>query len=115
MNNVRKLREEKGLRQDDLARALYLATSAISAIENDKRMMTEDVILRLCAFFGVSADYLLGRSGIRKPVPEITEEELALIDAYRRADARCRAIVELALLSPSADNEPPEPLRSKKL
>ena len=54
MNNVRKLREEKGLRQDDLARALYLATSAVSAIENDKRMMTEDVIGRLCAFFGVS-------------------------------------------------------------
>ncbi len=114
MNNVRKLREEKGLRQDDLARALYLATSAVSAIENDKRMMTEDVIGRLCAFFGVSADYLLGRSGIRKALPEITEEEMNLIEAYRRADARSRAIVDLAL-SPEPGGGNPEPLRGKRL
>ena len=114
MNNVRKLREEKGLRQDDLARALFLATSAVSAIENDKRMMTEDVIGRLCAFFGVSADYLLGRSGIRKAAPEISEEELALIESYRRADERSKAIVKLALAR-EVDEDDPEPLRAKRL
>ena len=115
MNNVRKLREEKGLRQDDLARAIYLASSAVSAIENERRMMTEDVIRRLCAFFGVSADYLLGRSGVRKAAPEITDEEFALIEAYRRADARNRAIVELALSSAADEKGTSESLRTKKL
>ena len=115
MNNVRKLREEKGLRQDDLARAIFLASSAVSAIENERRMMTEDVIGRLCVFFGVSADYLLGRSGVRKAMPYITDEEYALIEAYRRADVRNRAIVELALSAAPDDKESSEPLRTKKL
>ncbi len=97
MNNLRILREERGLRQEDLGKLVYLASSAISAVENGRRTMSEDMILRFCAFFGVSSDYLLGRTGLRRPVPEISEEELALIEAYRRADEKCRAIVRLAL------------------
>ena len=97
MNNLRILREERGLRQEELGKSVYLAASAISAVENGRRMMTEDMILRFCAFFGVSADYLLGRTGLRRSVPEISEEELALIEAYRKADGKSRGIVRLAL------------------
>ena len=97
MNNLRILREERGLRQEELGKSVYLASSAISAVENGRRTMSEDMILRFCAFFGVSSDYLLGRTGLRRPVPEISEEELAMIEAYRRADKKSRAIVRLAL------------------
>ena len=97
MNNLRILREERGLRQEELGKSVSLASSAISAVENGRRMMTEDMILRFCAFFGVSSDYLLGRTGLRHPVPEISETELALIEAFRRADEKSRAIARLAL------------------
>ena len=104
MNNVRRLREERGLRQDELGKAVFLAASAVSAVENGRRGLTEDAIQRLCAFFGVSADYLLGRSELRKPPPDITAAELRLIEGYRAADQRCRAIAELALF-PAPESE----------
>ncbi len=113
MNNIRTLREERGIRQEDLGKALYLGTSAISAMENGRRVLTEDVIIRLCNYFNVSADYLLGRSRVRKSTPDITEEELEMVAAYRRADKRTRGIVDLALSAFPTESADPLPLRNK--
>jgi transcriptional regulator with XRE-family HTH domain len=113
MNNIRSLREERGIRQEELGKALFLASSAVSAMENGKRVLTEDVIIRLCNYFNVSADYLLGRSKLRKNPPDISEEELAIIVSYRLADSRTRGIVELALSAYPPETAEPEPLRGK--
>jgi transcriptional regulator with XRE-family HTH domain len=113
MNNIRSLREERGIRQEDLGKALFLGSSAISALENGKRVLTEDVIIRLCNYFNVSADYLLGRSRIRKNTPDISEEELEMVAAYRRADSRTQGIVDLALSAFPPESAEPQPLRNK--
>ena len=112
MNNIRSLREEWGVRQEELGRAVFLGSSAVSALENGRRVLTEDLILRLCTYFGVSADYLLGRTRLRKSPPDITEEELELIAAFRRADSRSRQIVELALSGFPPESDEAKPLRS---
>ena len=111
MNNIRVLREERGIRQEELGKALFLASSAVSALENGKRVLTEDVIIRLCTYFNVSSDYLLGRSRVRKNPPDITDEELAMITSYRSADERTRGIVDLALSAFPPEAAEPEPLR----
>ncbi len=113
MNNIRILREERGIRQEDLGKALFLGSSAVSALENGRRVLTEDVIIRLCNYFGVSADFLLGRSRVRKNAPDISEEEVEMVAAYRRADDRTRGIVDLALSAYPPGSAEPQPLRNK--
>jgi hypothetical protein len=71
------------------------------------------VIIRLCNYFNVSADYLLGRSRVRKNAPDISEEELEMVAAYRRADDRTRGIVDLALPAFPTESAEPQPLRNK--
>lgn len=65
MNRLKLLREEKKLTQSDIAKLLNITIAAYSYYENEKRDMTPDTILKLADYFGVSTDYLLGKSDIR--------------------------------------------------
>ncbi|APC08571.1 helix-turn-helix domain-containing protein [Neomoorella thermoacetica] len=74
---LRKLREEKGLTQIELAKKLSLANSTISQYEANKRTPDPPTLQRLADFFGVSIDYLLGRTNTpvihnKKPDEEAT-------------------------------------------
>lgn len=59
---IAELRQDHGLRQKDLAQVLHLAESSISNFETGQRLPKSDSICRICDFFNVSADYLLGRA-----------------------------------------------------
>ena len=61
-NRLATLRKQKGLSQAELARLLGLGQSTIAMYERDKRQPDMDTLNRLADFFGVSADYLLGRA-----------------------------------------------------
>lgn len=65
MNRLKLLREEKGLFQSDIAKFLDVSISAVGFYENEKRDMSPDTIVKLANYFGVSTDYLLGKSDIR--------------------------------------------------
>lgn len=67
---LRELREAKEITQIDLAKVLSLANSTISQYEANRRDPDSSTLKRLADYFGVSLDYLLGRSDIRTP-PEI--------------------------------------------
>lgn len=95
MNRLKMLRQQQGLKQKDLAAILQCVPSAISNYETGFRDLDSATICRLCEIFGCTADYLLGRSDL--PNAELSEEEAALLLAYRRADDRARDIVQLAL------------------
>ena len=95
MNRIKELRQQKGWSQVDLADRLKVGKNTISRYESEKRQLDPDTILRLCDLFGVTADYLLGRSEI--PTPQISGEEWRLLAAWRQADDRARTMVELAL------------------
>lgn len=68
-NNVRKtfgerlkeLRIEKGLSVKELSTAIGVSDVAIVYWENDKRTANIVALNTLADFFGVSADYLIGR------------------------------------------------------
>lgn len=63
---IRLLREEKELNQTQLGNAVGMTQRKVSYLENDHYEPSMEDIRALCAFFHVSADYLLGFS---KPLP----------------------------------------------
>lgn len=65
MNRIKFLREEKGVYQKDLAKLLGVTTPVINYYENEKRAISANSVSILADYFGVSTDYLLGKSDIR--------------------------------------------------
>lgn len=66
-NRIKILREEKGLKQEDLAKEMSVSPSTIGMYEINKREPNNELVLKLAEFFNVSTDYLLGKSDIRNP------------------------------------------------
>ena len=60
MNRIRDLREDRDLRQSDVANATGIDQKTISNYETGKTNPDSFAIIKLAEFFGVSTDYLLG-------------------------------------------------------
>lgn len=60
MNRIRELRLSRGMTQEDLGKVLNVQKSAVSKYETGRASLTEDVLLAIAAYFGVSTDYVLG-------------------------------------------------------
>lgn len=77
---LKQLRLEKDLRQDQLAKLIHVEKSSISMYENDVRQPSYEVLLRYADIFGVSVDYLLGRTTDRSlDLSGLTAADIALI------------------------------------
>ena len=57
---LQELRTAKGLSQADLAKQLNISQRAVSHYENEEHDLNTDLIIAICKFFDISADYLLG-------------------------------------------------------
>ena len=64
---LKKLRKERGEQQVDLAAAIGIAQTQISAIENGKQGTSFDKLAAICQHYNVSADYLLGLTDDPEP------------------------------------------------
>lgn len=60
-NRIKSLRSESGLRQSELGKAVGVSTQVISNIERGYTKPSTELVNRCAAYFGVPADYLLGR------------------------------------------------------
>lgn len=67
MNRIKQLRNEKNINQDVLAKLLGLEIAGISKLETGRVPLKDEYIVKLAKYFGVSTDYLLGKSDIRNP------------------------------------------------
>lgn len=81
--NLRLLRQENQLTQTTAAAALGISQALLSHYENDMREPGLAFINRVCDYYQVSSDYLLGRTGVREdknaePVVEAEGSELKL-------------------------------------
>lgn len=61
---LKELREQVGFSQTQLANELGISRGSISHYENGERQPDVDVLVRLCKYFNVSADYLIGLSDV---------------------------------------------------
>jgi transcriptional regulator with XRE-family HTH domain len=57
---LKELRIEKGLSQREVSSALGMTRNAFTNYENGYREPSLDNLKKICQFFDVSADYLLG-------------------------------------------------------
>jgi len=64
-SRLRKLREEKGISQLELAKALNLSNIMLSRYEKNRRSPDYETLNKLADFYEVSTDYLLGRTYAR--------------------------------------------------
>lgn len=86
MNRIKQLREERELYQSDIAKFLGVSITAITYYENEKRDLPTNVLKKLADYFGVSTDYLLGKSDIRN-LEKLDSDTLFLIPILGRVPA----------------------------
>lgn len=70
LERVRGLREDRDLKQEDIAKVLNCTQACYSHYESGKRDIPTEVLQKLADFYGVSTDYLLGRTNTKTPYPK---------------------------------------------
>lgn len=67
---IRDLREDLDIKQEQIAKALHTTQSYYSKYELGKRPLPIEHLITLCKLYDVSADYLLGFTNEKKPLPK---------------------------------------------
>lgn len=67
---IRNLREDRDLRQEDVAKVLHCSQACYSNYENGKRDIPTEVLDKLASYYNVSVDYLLSRTYRKEPYPK---------------------------------------------
>ena len=57
---LKELRQEKGVSQKEIAKTIGISVSAYSNYEQGIREPSNEILIRLCKYFNVTSDYLLG-------------------------------------------------------
>lgn len=69
-NRLRDLREDKDLKQKDIAELLKIHQTTYSDYELGRLNIPIAALHMLADYYGVSVDYLLGRTNIKQPYPK---------------------------------------------
>ncbi|MDD5945106.1 MAG: helix-turn-helix transcriptional regulator [Clostridia bacterium] len=78
--NIKRLRQEKHMTQEELAKRVGVSKAMISAYETEIRYPSYDVLIKLASVFGVTTDYLLGLEKRRVvDITELSDEEAELV------------------------------------
>ena len=101
--NLQRLRKEKGLSQEDVARALFVSRQTISKWETDKAEPGVDNLKALADLYEVTLDQLTGRAQTWMDSKEFHEETTS--DQYRTM-ALIRLAVWLAVAGQLHGGEP---------
>ncbi len=67
---IRDLREDRDLKQKDIAEYLICDQSLYSKYERGERPLPLEFAEKLADYYGVSVDYLLGRTNVKNPYPK---------------------------------------------
>ena len=67
---LRDLREDHDLSQREIAKYLEMSQTGYSKYETGENDIPTAVLQKLADFYGVSIDYLLGRTAVKRPYPK---------------------------------------------
>ena len=67
MLRLRNLREDKDLKQKDIAKILNVAERTYSGYETSSRNIPNEILKKLALFYGVSTDYILELTNVKIP------------------------------------------------
>jgi transcriptional regulator with XRE-family HTH domain len=96
---VRRLREERGLSQTELAKKTGLQPSAISHFETDRRTPSFDNLRRLSDALNVSVDHLIGRDDLPTAAGPLADRVLTSFVKLSSSDQEALAAMAEALAS----------------
>ena len=74
-NNLKKIRQEHEMTQEELAKKINTSRSNIANYENDKNMPSIETLNNLSEVLNCSTDYLLGKSDTRNNTSNIDESD----------------------------------------
>lgn len=63
---LKNLREDRDLKQREIAKLIKTTQSYYSQLENGQKMITIDRLIKLAKFYNVSTDYILGLTNSKK-------------------------------------------------
>ena len=69
-HRIRDLREDNDLKQRQIAELLVCDQSLYSKYEREERVLPLEAAEKLADYYGVSVDYLLGRTDVKTPYPK---------------------------------------------
>ena len=102
MNRIKELRNEREINQETIGKLLGLEIAGVSKLETGRVPLKDEYIVKLADYFGVSTDYLLGKSDIRNPEKEVDFDPNKLFiglskkDYENITDEQMKQIEELA-------------------
>ena len=94
--NIKSLRESRGITQAQLGDAVGVSDKAVSTWESGKREPRMGVVEKLAEFFDVTASALLCLEECA--TAPASDFEKFMVEAYRRMDAEQRAFLRAALV-----------------
>ena len=102
LKNLKKLREEKGVRQKQLADVVSVSQQSINKYENHNIEPDIDTLIKMADYFETSVDYIIGHSNIRRKIEVVNSydlniEEAKLIENYRNLSNKQRKSIGLII------------------
>ena len=102
LKNLKKLREEKGISQKQLADVVSVSQQSINKYENHNVQPDLQTLIRFADFFHVSVDYLIGYSDIPARLDSMdeeteTEDEARTLTLYRQLTPQEKHSIKLIL------------------
>lgn len=70
---LKSIRNEKNITQEELAKVLNLKRTSISGYETGRKEPDFGTLAKIADYFGVSIDFLLGRSNVKYTMDELRE------------------------------------------
>lgn len=102
IQNLKVLRNKKGISQQKLADAVGVSQQSINKYENHKIEPDIETLIKIADFFETSVDYLIGHTDIDHIIEEITpctlnDEEMQLINRYRQLSSKQKSGIQSVL------------------
>lgn len=94
MENLKKIRKDKGLTQKEVADAINITQTCLANYESGRNYPDVQILKRLCDFFGVTADYLLDFQLTKYDVGYLTEQEQSVLTMLETLTPRNLKIAE---------------------
>ena len=92
-NNLKRIRELRGLEQTDVANDLDIPLSTYRSYEQGTRGLNGEKLIMFADYFGVSTDSILGTQYSELTEPEeLTQAESELVAAYRSLNEEGKSI-----------------------
>ena len=81
---IRNLREDKDIKQKDMAKYLHMQPTTCNAYEKGKRTISADLLKNICIYLNVSSDELLDLN-IKNPNNSLNKENNYILEKIKTA------------------------------